>query len=311
MDFIVQLPVTKHYKDAILVFIDRLSKMVHFAATHTTVTAKDTARLFRHEVFRLHGMPREIILDRDTRFTSNSWKEVCRLLDIRQGLSTAYHPQTDGQTERTNRILEDMLRHYVNPMLDDWDEHLDAVEFAVNNAWQESIKTTPFYSNYGLRPHTPIRAELPSKVPAAAKFSHEWQLTVLEALRFLVGAEQRDAAVQRKMEADVSLAQARANLSNAQARQKVQADKHRSEEPSFAKGSGVLLSTKNIQWKHPGARKLLPLWIGPFKILQKIGKVAYKLQPPEGMKMHNVSHVNLLKKLSLAQERWYHHLQQS
>jgi hypothetical protein len=100
MDFIVQLPVTKHYKDAILVFIDRLSKMVHFAATHTTVTAKDTARLFRHEVFRLHGMPREIILDRDTRFTSNSWKEVCRLLDIRQGLSTAYHPQTDGQTQK-------------------------------------------------------------------------------------------------------------------------------------------------------------------------------------------------------------------
>jgi hypothetical protein len=166
----------------------------------------------------------------------------------------------------------------------------------VNNAWQESIKTTPFYLNYGLRPHTPIPAELPSKVPAAAKFSHEWQLTVLEALRFFVGAEQRDAAVQRKMEADVPLAQARANLSNAQARQKVQADKHRSEEPSFAEGTGVLLSTKNIQWKHPGARKLLPLWIGPFEILQKIGKVAYKLQLPEGMKMHNVIHVNLLKK---------------
>jgi hypothetical protein len=82
-----------------------------------------------------------------------------------------------------------------------------------------------FYFIYGLRPHTPLPAELPSKVPAAAKFSHEWQLTASEALRFLVGMEQRDAAVQRKMEADVPLDQACANLRNAQARQKVQADK--------------------------------------------------------------------------------------
>ena len=92
MDFIVQLPMTKNGNDAILIFVDRLSKMVHFAATNTTVTAEDTAKLFRHEVFRLHGMPREIISDRDTRFTSAFWKEVCRLLGSRQGLSTAYHP---------------------------------------------------------------------------------------------------------------------------------------------------------------------------------------------------------------------------
>jgi hypothetical protein len=158
-----------------------------------------------------------------------------------------------------------MLRHYVNPMLNDWDEHLDAVEFAVNNAWQKSIRTTPFYLNCGLRPHTHTRAKLPLKVPAAAKFTQKWQLTVSEALNFLctfsVGAEQRDAAVQRNREADVPLAQARANLKNgffkfAQDRQKVRADKHRSAEPSFAEGSGVLLSTRYIQWKHPGARKL-------------------------------------------------------
>ena len=236
MDFIVQLPMTKNGKDAILVFVDRLSKMVHFAATNTTVTAEDTAKLFRHEVFRLHGMPREIISDRDTRFTSAFWKEVCRLLSIRQGLSTAYHPQTDGQTERTNRILEDMLRHYVNPTLDDWDEHLDAVEFAVNNAWQESIRTTPFFLNYGLRPHTPSEVELPSRVPAAASFSQEWQLTVSEALRFLGGAEQRYAAEQRKHEADVATTEAQANMKLAQGRQKGQADKRRTEEPNLTEG---------------------------------------------------------------------------
>jgi hypothetical protein len=181
-------------------------------------------------------MPREIISDRDTRFTSAFWKEVCRLLSIRQGLSTAYHPQTDGQTERTNRILEDMLRHYVNPTLDDWDEHLDAVEFAVNNAWQESIRTTPFFLNYGLRPHTPSEVELPSRVPAAASFSQEWQLTVSEALRFLGGAEQRYAAEQRKHEADVATTEAQANMKLAQGRQKGQADKRRTEEPNLTEG---------------------------------------------------------------------------
>ena len=85
------------------------------------------------------------------------------MLSIRQGLSTAQHPQTDGQTERTNRMLGNKLRHYINPTLDDWDEHLDAVEFAVNNAWQESIRTFPFFLNYGLRPHTPSEVELTSR----------------------------------------------------------------------------------------------------------------------------------------------------
>jgi transposase InsO family protein len=88
--------------EQILVFVDRLSRMVHFAATHTTATAEDTARLFRHKVFRLHGMPREIISDRDTRFTSRFCTEVCRLLNIRQGLSTAYHPP-NGWTDRKNK----------------------------------------------------------------------------------------------------------------------------------------------------------------------------------------------------------------
>ena len=241
-------------------------------------------------------MPREIISDRDTRFTSHFWRELCDLLEIQQGLSTAFHPQSDGQTERVNRILEDMLRHYVNPLLDDWDEHLDAVEFAVNNAWQASIRTTPFFLNYGLHPHTPSQAELPNRVPAAAQFTRDWQMTVSEARRFLEGAEQRaTAADQREREAEKSLDAAKSNMQSAQTKQKHFADKLRSKEPNFEIGSEVLLSTKNIQWKHPGARKLLPLWIGPFKVLQQVGKVAYKVELPDGMKMHNVFHVSLLK----------------
>ena len=119
---------------------------------------------------------------------------------------------------------------------------------------------------------------------------------MLEALRFLGGAEQRYAAEQRKQEADVATTEAQANMKLAQRRQKGQADKRRTEEPNLAEGSKVLLSTKNIQWKHPGARKLLPLWIGPFKIVQKVGKVAYKLDLPPEMRMHNVFNVNLLKR---------------
>ena len=186
MDFIVQLPRTKNGKDAIVVFVDRLSKMVHFAASTTTATAEDTARIFRHDDFRLHGVPMQLVTDRDSKFTAAFWKEVCRLLRIEQAMSTAFHPQTDGQTERVNRILEDMLRHYVNPMLNDWDDHLDAVEFAVNNAWQESIRTTPFMLNYGQQPRLPGQVSIDGNVPAALKFTGEWQMTVLGGT-YLIG----------------------------------------------------------------------------------------------------------------------------
>jgi len=119
---------------------------------------------------------------------------------------------------------------------------------------------------------------------------------VSEALRFLGGAEQRNAAEQRKKDAEVAMTEAQDNLKAAQGRQKVQADKRRTEEPNLEVGTEVLLSTKNIQWKHPGARKLLPLWIGPFEIVQKVGKVAYKLELPSELKIHNVFHVSLLKR---------------
>ena len=296
MDFIVQLPRTRNGKDAIVVFVDRLSKMVHFAASTTTATAEDTARIFRHDVFRLHGVPMQLVTDRDSKFTAAFWKEVCRLLGIEQAMSTAFHPQTDGQTERVNRILEDMLRHYVNPMLNDWDDHLDAVEFAFNNAWQESIRTTPFMLNYGQQPRLPGQVSIDGNVPAALKFTGEWQMTVLEARILLDGAEQRHSAFEtRRREADRAVKAAQGNIKDAQEKQKLQADKRRSLEPSFQIGTKVLLSTKHIQLKNPGARKLLPLWIGPFEVIEQVGSVAYKLRLQPGMKMHDVFHVSLLK----------------
>jgi IS30 family transposase len=116
LDFITGLQMTTNGHNAILVFVDRLSKMVHFVPTTTNASAEDTARLFVDNVLKLHGLPRDIVSDRGTVFTSNFWTEVCRLLTIKQSMSTAYHPQ------RVNRVLEDFLRHYVNPTHTDWDQ---------------------------------------------------------------------------------------------------------------------------------------------------------------------------------------------
>jgi transposase InsO family protein len=268
MDFITGLPKTKDGKDAILVFVDRLSKMVHFVSTTTTVSAEETARLFVNTIFKLHGLPKDIVSDRDTRFTSKFWSEVWRLLGTNQSLSTAFHPQSDGQTERVNRVLEDYLRHYVNPAQNNWDEFLGIGEFAVNNAWQESIRTTPFFLNSGRHPVTPeTKGELVCQVPQAKHFVSELQNSWQEAKEW---------------------------LRRAQERQKAFADKKR-REVHYQEGQLLLLSTKNLRIRHPGARKLLPKWIGPFRVNKKIGRVAYRLELPIHMRIHNVFHVALLK----------------
>jgi hypothetical protein len=142
MDFIVQIPTTKHGKDAIhqilhiLVFVDRLSRMQHFAATHTTVTPEDIARLCLHEVFRLHGLPRKINADRDTRSPSNYGQKCVFCWAIgRVSLRLTIPKRVDRQKELTG-FWRTCFGHYVDPVLDDWDEHLDAVKFSVNNAWR-------------------------------------------------------------------------------------------------------------------------------------------------------------------------------
>jgi transposase InsO family protein len=114
MDFITQLPVTKHGHDAILVVVDVLSKMVHFIPTKTNATAPQMAKLFFDHIFRLHGLPKSIISNRDPKFTSGFWKTLFKTTGVKLAMSTAFHPQTDGQTERANRTLEDMLQAFTN-----------------------------------------------------------------------------------------------------------------------------------------------------------------------------------------------------
>lgn len=267
MDFITALPETLRGHTQIVVFVDRLSKMTHLVPLKTNATALDVAQCFVHDIFRLHGLPRNLVSDRDAKFTSALWKEIFRLLGPDSHMSTAYHPQSDGQTENMNRTLEDMLRHWINPSMDNWDELLDCAEFAINNAYNLSVKNTPFRLNSGQNPLTPLGLLADTHVPRAHDF---------------VGSMH------------VALRSARQALLDAQARQKQQYDeKHRHQE--FKVGDMVLLRTSNIRFKGPNAKKLLPKWIGPMEVMKRSGELAYHLKLPSTMKIHPVFHTSLLK----------------
>jgi hypothetical protein len=151
MDFIEGLPSSDGF-NMIIVIIDRLTKMALFIPTHSDVDAPEVAMIFLQNVFAKHGTPSDIISDRGKHFTSRFWTSLCALLNIKGNLSTAYHPQTDGQTERVNQILEQFLRIYINYQQDDWANLLPLAEFAYNNTAHSATSLTPFFANKGFHP---------------------------------------------------------------------------------------------------------------------------------------------------------------
>jgi len=306
LDFITGLPITKGGNTQIVVFIDRLTKMTHLAALKEDATAMDVVRVFRREVFRLHGLPRNLVSDRDAKFTSQLWKDIFRLLGTKLNMTTAYHPQGDGQVENMNKTLEDMLRAWVCASLNDWDELLDCAEFAINNAYNASVKNTPFRLNYGQNPLTPLSMLAESQVVGAVDFAKEVRQNVVQTTQLLKevrekeveqGVNPRVLAVEtRKFRDDMqqSLKAAKQALDKAQARQKQSFDeKHRHQE--FKEGSKVLLRTTNLRFKGPNARKLLPKWIGPFVVEKRYSELTYKLTLPACMKAYPCFHTSLLK----------------
>ena len=164
MDHIEQLPLSGGY-DAILVIICRFTKYGLFLPTHTTSTSRDLAILFLAWVFSKHGLPDEIISDRGSRFVSKFWKTVTSKLNIKRKLSTAYHPETDGQTERVNQTLERYLRIYCAYQQNDWHEWLPLAEFSYNNSDHSSTGLSPFMANYGYHPSISVAEGIAPSIP--------------------------------------------------------------------------------------------------------------------------------------------------
>ncbi|KAJ9521648.1 hypothetical protein QJQ45_008994 [Haematococcus lacustris] len=280
LDLITQLPVTTSGHDAIVVFVDKLTKMIHAIPTTTSVTASTLARIFFDHVFRLHGLPKVIVSDRDPRFTSAFWQELFKLTGTHLNMSTANHPQTDGQTERANRTLEDMLRNYVSPHHDDWDQHLTAAEFAYNASVQASTGYTPFRLNSGQEPYTPLTLSVP---PPAVQGDSESASGFLERMAH-------------------DIASATHNLVKAQERQTTNANKKRRDH-TFKVGDMVYLAHSFFAHTQPAnataenaTRKFLPRQHGPFKVLEVVTPVALRLQfPPAWSTMHPVVHVSHIK----------------
>jgi hypothetical protein len=272
MDFIVGLPRTQKGYNSIWVVVDRLTKVAHFIPVNTTYSGARLAELYISRIVCLHGVPKKIISDRGSQFTSRFWEQLHDSLDTKLRFSTAYHPQTDGQTERTNQVLEDMLRACAIQYGTSWDKCLPYAEFSYNNSYQASLKKSPFEALYGRKCRTPLYWD---QIGERQVFGPD----IVE-------------------EAEQLVQQVRENLRVAQTRQKSYADVRR-RDLTFAVGDHVYLKVSPMR----GIRrfnvrgKLAPRYIGPFKVLERKGEVAYRLElPPNLSGVHDVFHVSQLKK---------------
>lgn len=280
VDFITDLPVSADWGGneftSVMVVVDRMTKQVHITPCND-MSSRHTAYLFYRDCFRIHGLPDSIISDRGTQFTAEFWKWMCKLLHIDHRLSTAYHPQTDGQTERMNARIEQYLRAYVNYAQNDWVRYLPSAEFAINNQDSTVTGVSPFMANYGLHPRSGCDLSMPLKgppVPASVNFER------LDANEIVENAKKIE-----KFMID--------NIFYHSAEQEIQANKKRAAARNFKVGDLVWLNYKNIKSLRP-SKKLDFKNGGPFKIIDVIGNYAYKLSLPKSAKIHPVFHVSLL-----------------
>jgi len=270
MDFVMGLPRYKDH-DAIWVVVDRLTKQWHLVPCSTTVDARDLADLFLLHVFRLHGLPRTITSDRGPQFASAFWHRLCARLGIELRLSTAFHPQTEGQTERMNAVMEQYLRSYVNYLQDDWADWLPIAEFVTNNHTSETTAVSPFFANLGYDPC--------------------WQFDLSASLNNQAEDQQARSAAKALSEIHDHL---RTEMHRVQLRYQETADTHRLPAPDYQMGDLVWLDARNWKTRRPSS-KLDHRRHGPFKIAHKIYSHAFRLELHSSMQVHPVFHVSLLE----------------
>ena len=293
MDFIFGLPVDSKGRTGILVFVDRLSKMVHLAPVREKITANEAAVHFFNDVFRHHGLPETIVSDRDPRFTSKFWKSLFELLGTKLNMSTADHPETDGQTERVNRVLVDILRSFCAENPKDWSTLLPSIEFAMNNSVHSSTGHTAFYVNYLRHPLLPQTLNIFNPNLGKGDITESTRIGKPEA-----GYHNKTAEdfVDTRLS---TINEIRDRIANAQDIQKEYSDRvGRKLLYSFKVGDKVLLSTKNLPAHaitNLGSNKLLPRYIGPFKIIEQINPSSYRLGLPRRMRTHPTFYVGRLK----------------
>jgi len=252
-------------KDAILVVYDRLSKMTYFVATTEGTSSKGLARVFRDNVWKLHGLLESVVSDRGPQFAAELTKELNRMLGIKTKLSTTFHPQTDRQTERINQEVEQYLRFFIKHRQKDWPEWLVMAEFAINNKVHTATKISPFMANYGkeLRMGGDIRKK--GKVESVIEFAERMKKVHEEA----------EAALRKTQE-----------------EMKRYADRERKEMEEWRKGDRILLSTKNLVFKERPSKKLTERYVRPYAIEEVVSSNMVKLRLPSSMRIHPVVDVS-------------------
>ncbi|KAJ3684964.1 hypothetical protein LUZ61_014128 [Rhynchospora tenuis] len=271
LDFITGLPKSMG-KDVILVVVDRFTKYGYFIALAHPFTASTVAQAFLDNIYKLHGLPQNLISDRDPIFTSTFWRELMCKIGVQLNLSTTYQPQSDGQTERLNQCLEQYLRCMVFEHQKKWCKWLPLAEYWYNTSYQQSLNTSPFHALYGYQP--PL---LPFEDVIRSSD---------QAVNELLRSRQQVLALLRD------------SLTKAQSRMKKYADLHRTER-TFEVGEWVYMKIHPYRQQSvsgDGKNKLNPRYFGPYEIVEKIGSMAYRLQLPAEAQIHPVVHVSLLKK---------------
>ena len=262
MDFMTSLPTSARGNDSIMVVVDRLTKRAHFIPMKSTHTAAQVAQHFVKHVFKLHGVPKSIVSDRDPRFTSDFWRAFWTNLGTTLDMSSANHPQTDGQTERVNRVINEMLRAMVSDGRG-WEEQLPLLEFAYNSAPSASTGMSPFMADLGFQPHTPATV-----------------------------AEEQSASTESWCQhLQTILATVRDNLVLAQQRQKSVVDQFR-RPARFSPGDLVLVDA--AYWGEINNR-FSPRALGPFAVVTMIGDNAVQLELPPGNKHHSTVNIGSVR----------------